>query len=223
MGRKVSDMVLLLGSRGRSRGRSKSGMGSWFRRIGHLVFGAGGGERQSSGWLSGGRQSGTGTGFSGVWLLAVVGLACFAAGYLTAGRFAGIGDAGAKDGAGKSELRSAGVIGEPDTRPKSNQALIVAAYEGVAADEAKAKAVALTEYLRKQKFTKCKPYESKTADGTLWLVVVYYDSDLDLRVTRDRLRQLPADIPDEFCVRLRRDGWQGAESKIDWPIPWSVQ
>lgn len=223
MGRKVSDMVLLLGSRSRPRTRGKSALGNWFSRISQMVFGTSRSERQGGGWLSGGRQSGSRAGFSGVWLLAVVGLACFAAGYLTAGRFAGIGDPGSKDGASKTELRSAGVIGEPDTKPKSNQALIVAAYEGVAADEAKARAVALAEYLRKQKFSKCKPYESKTAEGALWLVVVYYDNDLDLRVTRDRLLQLPADIPDEFCVRLRRDGWQGGESKIDWPIPWSVQ
>ena len=124
MGRKVSDMVLLLGSRSRPRTRSKSGLGNWFGRVGQMVFGTSRSERQGGGWLSGGRQSGARAGFSGVWLLAVVGLACFAEGYLTAGRFARIGDPGSKDGASKTELRSAGVIGEPDTRQKLHTAAL---------------------------------------------------------------------------------------------------
>lgn len=218
MARKVSDMVLLLGSRGRprSRGRSgfaKSSLGQVLAGAYRAVFGRSRSERP--------------TGSSGL-VLGAVALLCFAGGYLTGGHFmaprsaeAAELQAGGTKGNPKAEQRAPGVIGEIDTKPKSSQALIVAAYEGVAPEEARQQAVALTEYLqRKHKLTNAKPYEAKTPQGSLWLVVVYYGSEAEKARSREQLLLLPADVPDEHLVRMRREG---RDSENGWPIPWSVQ
>lgn len=192
-------MALLLGSRGRARKSGKSGFGSWLWRLVPSFGSTVKPERPAS--LAKG-------------LLLVVALICFVGGFLTGEHFAGW------RGSSRTDLRAPGVIGEPELRPKSNTALIVAAYEGLAAEEAKPKALALAEYLKGKGLPSARAYEARTEAGPLWLTVVYYDSNLELRVAEERLRQLPADVPDAYLAKLRT---QGKDSENGWPIRWAVQ
>jgi hypothetical protein len=191
-------MALLLGSRGRSRSRS-----SWLQPLRGLIdswFGKSMWKperaprpRQVPGWLA---------------LLLVLG--AFGGGYLVGGR--------PSDSAGL-HMRTAenpGLIGEVDTKPLSTQAFVVAAYENLGDADAKARAKALAEYLKGQGLARSRPYEYTSKEARVWMVVVYYDNDQELIATRDKLRALPAAVPDEHFVAWRM-------AKEDWPLTCAIQ
>lgn len=203
-------MVLLLGSRGQYRGRSASGFLGGVRRfanaVGEMVgFGRGGGRRAGmrprasvSGWLALGGA-----------------IACFGVGYLV-----GTSTKSAAPGAG---LQASGngpqppaVIGEVETRPLASQAFIVSAYPRLPADDAKARAKALADYLRGKQLAKARPYEYPAKDGPLWVVAVYHDGEAEESATRERLRLLPDDVPDATFVQLRK-------SEAGWPTTWPIR
>ena len=204
MVRKASDMVLLLGSRGRYRGRSGSGFLHTVRGLLSGLLGGGGrrGETRASrasavpGWLA----------FAGA-------LLCFAGGFFVGGQVAAgksldpdRGAAGLQAGGGARP----GVIGEVDTKVLASRAFIVSAYPGLESAEAKGKARALSDFLRGQKLLKARPYEYATQKGPVWVVAVYFDGDAEQAATRERLLQLPPEVPDEMFLQLRK-------TEADWP------
>lgn len=197
MARKVSDMVLLLGSRGRSRGGKSSG--HVLGRVMRWVFG-GSNARSSSAVSS--------------WTVLVVAMLCFAGGYVVGDHF-GAG----KEAPGKQALK-AGPVGELDTRVLSSTAFLVAAYEGMPAEQARPKAKALAEYLRARGLAKAKPYEAVFPKGSLWLVVVYYGTEAERVDTSGKLVSLPVDVPDDSFVQLRET--KRDDGKV-WPFTFEVR
>jgi hypothetical protein len=196
-------MVLLLGSRSRSRTRGKSGFGQVFRRISQLVSGRSVKNERPS---------------KGAWILPAIALLCFAGGFVVGGQVAAAKEVA---GAGKSDLRSRpGPVGEMDTTPTSQDSLLVAYYNGVEAETAKGYARSLVNYLHSKDFKGSKPREFATKDGPVWGVVVYCIGERDLKATRERLKELPLDVPDTFLASLR-------ETKTDdglvWPFTVRVQ
>jgi hypothetical protein len=201
-------MVLLLGSRGRSRGRGKSGL---FSSLGRVVKSLIGGSGSDSGDLL--RRSGRRVASSG-WIALVAALACFAGGYLAGSHFGAKpkeGDALKADGG----PRAPGVI-EFDASPINNEAFIVSYYRGLPAAEAKTKAKELCDYLRTQDLKKARPYEWQTKDGPLWVAAVYFDGPDQEKMTSTLLRGLPADVPDATFVSLRN-------SSEGWPRAWKIR
>jgi hypothetical protein len=219
---KYSDLVLLLGSRGGSRSRSKSGVAAAWARVQQLVFGQSASARSL---LRGsGQQSRRGIGAA--WLALGLAVLAFAGGYAvgvaSAARSRQSLDAGAGGGSNdpsRVPLR-AGVVGELDTRQLSGDALLVAAYEGVAVEDAKLRAKALVDYLRARGFLRAQAFEYRTDKGGLWTVLVYCMGPQDREHQRERLRQLPAEVPDESVVRLRDS--QRADGK-SWPFDLQIR
>jgi hypothetical protein len=203
--------VLLLGSRGRGRSRSKSGFltaarGAWQALVGKPA------------------ETRAQRGIAMRWQVLAIALACFAGGFLAGGEFSawrGAGNAGLQadgDGADAGSGRTPGVIGEVATDPLSNQAFIVSAYQidqGLDSAEAKARARSLAEWLRAQGIEKARPYEYPTKVGRLWVVAVYYDGEAELVRTRGLLRALPA-APDAVFEQLRN-------KERDWPTTWAIR
>lgn len=210
MARKSSDMVLLLGSRGQYRGRNsgflkslRSSFAAFFGRVG------GGRQRRES------RSSRSGGGaVSGLAILALL-LVGFVGGFFVRGQFAG---AAPKEGAAglKAGPQAPDIVGEIETSALSNQAFIVSVYPGLDAATARQRARHLCEYLRSQQLAKARPYEYPGQNGPLWVVAVYFDGDLEQDATRDKLRLLPADVPDATFVQLRK-------TEADWPTAWPIQ
>jgi len=203
-------MVLLLGSRGQYRGRNNSGFTGALRRVVDAVsqitgFGGGRSGRRSESRSSRGTSAGS-------WIALGGALACFGIGYLVGHSTAGVVPPGPGNGA--SSLKADGnsgaapvqpaMMAESDVRPLANQAFVVAAYEMDAA-EAKARAKSLGAWLRGQNLAKARPFEFPSERGPVWVVAVYYDGEAEQAETKDRLAALPADVPDEVFVRLRKD------------------
>lgn len=216
-------MVLLLGSRGQYRGRSGSGFGGALRRVGEMAlqltgFGGRGNQRRSGTRASRGSSTAS-------WIALAGALACFGVGYLvghsTAGTVApggGTGAAGLKadgsNGAAAPQQTASPqqptMMGDTDVRPLASQAFVVAAYELEAA-EAKVRAKALATWLRAQNpALKARPFEFPGQKGPVWIVAVYYDGDVEQAKTRDQLKLLPEDVPDDVFVGLRK--------RTDWPV-----
>lgn len=218
MARKHSDLAMLL-TRGREAARGRSHWWSTFRRnwLGRLGLG---------GWFAQGgsrRSDSRGNGAGGLVLAAVL-LVGFTAGYLTAGavgtRHAG-GGASVGGGAGAPGPLKMGPIGELDTKVLSNEALLVAAYEGLQPEDAKQRARRLVDYLAAQGFATARPYEFRKDGQSLWNVVVYVKGPSDAKSQRQRLLALPGDLPDEFATRWRQE--PEMEPGNSWPFRIQIQ
>lgn len=199
MVRKASDLVLLLGSRGSSR---KTGRSAFGQVVGRILT-----------WV-GGRSTGVRPKAASPWAMVLIALLCFAGGFVAGDHFAT-----PKEPPGKAPLQ-ARAIGELDTKALSNDALIVAVYEGVADEDAKVRARALVDYLKGKGFPNARPREFRNEQGSLWYVVVYCMGPSELAATRRLLKELPADAPDEHLARLR--AYRGADGKV-WPFDLNVR
>ena len=209
MVRKTSDMVLLLGSRGRSRG-SSSKFGDALRGIVGTVFGGSSLRRREDGRRRGAAVP--------AWVASALALGCFAGGFLMGDHF---GQAkGAK--AGADALRVSGrtpeLLSESDTKPMSSEAFIVSAYPNLDATAAKARAKALSDYLvgQSKKLQKARPLEWSSGPSPLWVVAVYFDGPAEREATKNLLMGLPADVPDEAFVHLRN-------TEAEWPKAWPIR
>ncbi len=203
-------MVMLLRSRGSGGGRRR-GKSGLFSTLGHGLVRLLGG---SSGRRDPGPKN-RGASLVPGWLALAVALACFGGGYVVRGYVAPVqqeigGGAGLKAGP-----RAPGVI-EADTEPLTSRAFFVAAYQEMAADEARSRAMELSRYLRGQGLAKARPYEYPAAAGRLWVVVVYYDGPTEYKATREQLLALPADVPDPIFVGLRNH-------ESDWPNAFPIR
>lgn len=194
MARKTSDIALLLGSRGRSR--SKGGFGYVVRSLVDAVLGRGQGGRSLR------RDDRRSRGVSG-WLFVGGVLLAFAGGFLLGGHLGGPNDAGPAGLRAGVTGRTPAFVGEVDALPMAPQAFVVSAYPGLVEDDARARAAALARYLQAQGLPKSRPYCYPARDGAVWVVAVYFDGEVEQAATRDRLRALPADVPDETFVMLR--------------------
>lgn len=194
MARKTSDIALLLSSRGRSR--SKSGFGYVVRNLVDTLLG----RSQSGRGLR--RDDRRARGVS-VWVFAGGVLLAFAGGFLLGGRLGGPADPGAAGLRAGVTGRTPSFVGEVDAAPMAPQAFVVSAYPGQVDDEARARAVALARYLQGHGLPKARPYRYPSRDGAVWVVAVYFDGEVEQQATRDRLRALPSDVPDETFGMLR--------------------
>ncbi|MCA8974572.1 MAG: hypothetical protein KDC98_07605 [Planctomycetes bacterium] len=215
--RKVSDLVLLLGSRGNGRGRrGKSGLlgnlgGTVLRLLGGSSTRRGGGSATRRGVMLPG------------WLAFALALACFGGGFLVGDRFGFDGD---DSGAGLNVNHSGGGpnnsgpraprILEADTEVLASHAYFVAAYEDMPEDEARTRAIRLSEYLAGHGLAKARPYVRDGAHGRVWFVTVYYSGNIEKAETRTRLQALPEDVPCPVFVGLRNQG-------NEWPQAFPVQ
>lgn len=139
----------------------------------------------------------------------------FTAGFLTAGLLETKRPA---EGGGPLKV---GPIGDLDAKPLSNEALLVSAYEGLAAEDAKARARVLVEFLQAQGFSTARAYEFRKDSQSLWNVVVYVKGPSDLAGLRRRLQALPRELPDEFAARLRQTPpWEDGNP---WPFRIPIQ
>lgn len=151
------------------------------------------------------------------WLALIGVLAAFGGGFWCGGKVAP--NPGGTTGLDAKPGKTAGFLDENPVRLAS-QFLMAAAYLNVPAAEGSAKARALAEFLQTQRLEKARPYLYATPKGPVWVVAVYYDGDAELRATCDRLRALPADVPDAQFVALR----QAQESSAGgWPKSYDVQ
>lgn len=207
--RKTSDIALLLGSRGRTRGRS--GFGKFVETfVGGFGFGS-----RSSGRSAWREERSPRHPQVSVWVSAVLVLAAFGGGYLVGGKNGGTvkNDLNAKlPAAGPAQP---GFLGEFDARPLHKYAFIVAVYPGMAVADAKGAAKTLADWLVAAKLEKTRPYEFPAKDGPLWVVAVYYEGEAEMIATRDRLRAL-RDVPDTSFVHLQN-------TEAEWPKAWAVQ
>jgi hypothetical protein len=208
--------LALLLSRGRAAGRGRSQAG-WLQSLGLQGVGAGllgrlGLGRFASRWSPRPAES-RGAG-GGLVVLAVL-LLGFTAGFLTAGAM------GPQRAPDASSPLKVGPIGEIDTKVLSSEALLVAAYEGLPADEAKARARKLVEHLSSQGFSTARAYEFRKDAQSLWNVVIYAKGPSEIASLRRRLQALPGELPDEFAARLRQTPpWEDGNP---WPFRISIQ
>ena len=205
--RKTSDMVLLLGSRGRSRS-SGSKFGDTLRGIVGTVFGGNSSRRRDDLRR---RNSAV-----PAWVASALALGCFAGGFLMGDHFGQ--QKGAK--AGVDSLRTSGrkaeLLTEADTPRLSAEAFIVSAYPNLDVSAAKEGAKALSDYLRERKIGKARPYWWVDGPKPLWVVAVYFDGPTEREATRNLLQALPADVPDEAFVHLRN-------TEVEWPKAWPIR
>lgn len=145
------------------------------------------------------------------WLAAAALLLAFGGGYLVGGKVkAGAGDGGASLQAKKGT--SPEFLDTCDGQPLTRTGFLVAHYLGAEETDAKARAMALTRYLKDKGLKSTKPYLASGANGPLWTVAVWFDGETEQRALRDRLLALvPEDVPDASFQFLRKDG------KEEWP------
>ena len=200
-------MVLLLGSRGRSRS-SGSKFGDTLRGIVGAVFGGSSSRRREDMRR---RNSAV-----PAWVASALALGCFAGGFLMGDHF---GQAkGAKMGADslRASGRKAELLSEADTARLSAEAFIVSAYPNHDATAAKESAKTLSDYLRERKIGKARPLEWSAGPKPLWVVAVYFDGPAEREATKNLLMGLPQDVPDEYFVHLRN-------TEVEWPKAWPIR
>jgi len=205
--RKSSDIIRLLSPRGRSR--SSGGFGKSIRGLFDSWFGR-------SRWRDD-RQSR----LSAVpgWLALAGVLLAFTGGFFVGGSFRQGAVPGGDALNATPKGNTPGFVGEEDDfRPVTSNGLVVSAYANVAEPQAKAKAKALSQFLRDKGFAKARPYryEAGGQAGSIWMVAVYYDGEAEQNVVSSALRALPDDVPDEHFKYYRN-------SDRDWPAPFSVR
>jgi hypothetical protein len=226
--RKSSDIALLLGSRGRSRGRGgvgktlRSMFGSWSGLGARFGFG------QSSSARAHWRDDRRGL-LASVpgWLAAVLVLAAFAGGFLLGGRLQ------PADGNEQNPLKASvtgtapeqlgGQVPDPratnpqddgrdtrsiDERPLTRQAFVVSYYHGLPAEEAKQRAKELGKWLTAQGIERARAYLAQAKSGPLWLTVVYFEGAEQRTEVAQKLTEL-RDVPDANFTWLRKNtkGW----------------
>lgn len=208
MARKTSDIAMLLSSRSKSRSRKGRGItGALVGMIDNLL-----GRKAKRGR----RQMSSMRAMSvSAWVFAICVLVAFGGGFLVGGAFGTSGD-------GTDPLRAPGrsatFVGEFEIEPLSRDAFIVAAYPDDSAPAAKQHAINLTKYLQAKGFEKARPFLWPQGNkGPVWVVTVYYDGQAEAQATRDLLRNLPMDVPDQVFVHVRN------VSKSDWPISYEIQ
>lgn len=145
------------------------------------------------------------------WLAAAALLLAFGGGYLIGGKMkTGVGDGGAS-----LQAKPRGTAPEfldCDGAALTRTGFLVAHYLGVEESDAKARAMALTRYLKDKGLARTKPYLATGAKGPLWTVAVWFDGETEERACRDKLLALvPEDVPDASFQFLRKDG------KEEWP------
>lgn len=198
-------MALLLSSRGRLGSRKSGSFLKSLRSVVSVVLGR-------ASWRE---ERAARAKYVPGWLALVGVLAAFAGGFFAGGR---LGVAPPKDGAGLQAGPlgvQPGVIDAVDTTVLTGQALIVSYYPGLPADEAKARAKALSDWLRSQGLERTRPYEHTSKGQKVWFVQVYYDGDSERQAIIDRVAKLQ-DVPDANFVQLRNQGDR-------WPRPWSLR
>ncbi|HZN39389.1 MAG TPA: hypothetical protein VFD82_11335 [Planctomycetota bacterium] len=196
-------MVLLLGSRGRSRS-SGSKFGDALRGIVGTVFGSSSLRRREDGRRRGAAVP--------AWVASALALGCFAGGFLMGDHF------GQAKGVKASEAlrvsgRTPGLLPEERLSP---EAFIVSAYPNLDAGAAKARARALSDYLVGKKLQKARPLEWSAGPSPLWVVAVYFDGPAEQAATKNLLTGLPVDVPDEAFVHLRN-------TEVEWPKAWPIR
>jgi hypothetical protein len=211
VGRKASDLVLLLGSRGKSR-RRRSTFGG-FANLGQRVLRWLGAASRSRQLMAPARRRPAG----GSWLLLAIGLLCLGSGYFLGARFGtGPGAAGAglqaETGQPARQPQAPEVLRDDmQTAPLSREAFFVAIYEGIDESTGHDKALRLGDYLKEQGFSKARAYSLPVEGQSLWCVVVYFDGDAERVQTKERLVALSEDQPCPYFVARRKS--KGAH----WP------
>lgn len=206
MARKTSDIAMLLGSS--SKSRSKRGQGLTGKLVGFIDSMLG---RKSKRGRRQERREQT----VPMLVFGVAVLLAFGGGYAIGG---GFGNSFSNNGDGTNPLRAQGraptFVDEVATKPLAAEAFIVSAYPGVAAAEAKELAQSLSKYLTSKGLAKVRPYPWPQANGTLWVVAVYFDGEAEAGKTKLALEELPMDVPDQmFCTIRKTD----AKSLAGWP------
>lgn len=229
MARKSSDMILLLGSRGRSRGRSSS-FGHKLRGIAAKAFGSGAQSGRGASWVSGGRRAG-GVSLLAMmpgWLAVALALACFVGGYFVGGHFAsakeltpqgaGLNANGGDRGNTGDGLagRAPSMIGEVDAKVLSSTAFVLSGYAHLEPAAAKAAAKALTDRLQGYGLANARPHEFRTDAGPVWAAVVYYDGPTQEKLTKAQIEALPAEAGDDVMRSFKR-------TDPSWPLPQQIQ
>ncbi|MBX3461749.1 MAG: hypothetical protein KF830_01145 [Planctomycetes bacterium] len=199
-------MVLLLGSRGQYRGRRSS----LFASVAASVAAFFGRARSPSRGGSRGARGGAG----GLVLLFVA-LLGFVGGFFVRGQVVAASPAAGAAGL-QAGPQAPGIVGEIEAAPLASHAFIVSVYPGLDAGSAQQRALQLSQYLRAQKLLKARPFEYASQQGPLWVVAVYFDGDAERAATRDKLLQLPADVPDTTFVELRK-------TEPDWPTAYPIR
>jgi hypothetical protein len=201
--RRTSDIALLLGSRGRAK--TRGGFGRSFRQLLDGWFGR-------SPW----REERPSRRVVPGWLALGAVLGSFAGGFWLGGK------ATPRDGVAATldakVGKEAGFI-DADEMPCNRQFLMAAAYIGLSSTQAHGSAKALAEYLRGKGLQKAKPYLFATAKGPVWVVAVYYEGKTEEQKTTQLMRALPADVPDEAFLSLRR---HQEASENGWPQSYPV-
>lgn len=197
-------MVLLLGSRGRSRS-SGSKFGDALRGIVGTVFGSSSLRRREDGRRRGAAVP--------AWVASALALGCFAGGFLMGDHFGQAKGAKASSEALRVSGRTPGLLSEERL---SGEAFIVSAYPNLDAGAAKARARALSDYLVGKKLQKARPLEWSAGPSPLWVVAVYFDGPAEQAATRNLLTGLPVDVPDEAFVHLRN-------TEVEWPKAWPIR
>ncbi|MFT4839636.1 MAG: hypothetical protein ACI8UD_000104 [Planctomycetota bacterium] len=210
MTRKTSDIAMLLGSS--SKSRSKRGQGLTGKLVGFIDSMLG---RKSKRGRRQERREQT----VPMLVFGVAVLLAFGGGYAIGGGFGNsFSNSFSNNGDGANPLRAQGraptFVDEVATRPLAAEAFIVSVYPGVAAAEAKELAQSLSKYLTSKGLAKVRPYPWPQANGTLWVVAVYFDGEAEASKTKLALEELPMDVPDEmFCTIRKTD----AKSPTGWP------
>lgn len=210
MARKTSDIAMLLGSS--SKSRSKRGQGLTGKLVGFIDSMLG---RKSKRGRRQERREQT----VPMLVFGVAVLLAFGGGYAIGGGFgSSFSNSFSNNGDGTNPLRAQGraptFVDEVATKPLAAEAFIVSAYPGVAAAEAKELAQSLSKYLASKGLAKVRPYPWPQANGTLWVVAVYFDGEAEASKTKLALEELPMDVPDEmFCTIRKTD----AKSPTGWP------
>jgi hypothetical protein len=204
--RKTSDIAMLLGSS--SKSRSKRGQGLTGKLVGFIDSMLG---RKSKRGRRQERREQT----VPMLVFGVAVLLAFGGGYAIGG---GFGNSFSNNSDGTNPLRAQGraptFVDEVATKALAAEAFIVSAYPGVAAAEAKELAQSLSKYLTSKGLAKVRPYPWPQADGTLWVVAVYFDGEAEASKTKLALEELPMDVPDQmFCTIRKTD----AKSPTGWP------
>lgn len=202
MARRTSDIAMLLGSSSKSRSSKNSGFtGKLVGFVDSLL-----GRKPKRNRRQERREQSV-----PMLVFAIAVLVAFGGGYAIGGGFGGKGkDSNTLIAPGRTPT----FVDEVETQPLAAEAFIVSAYPGVPAADAKIRAHSLSQHLVGQGLLKARPYPWPQADGTLWVVAVYFDGQAEFAKTAQMLRDLPQDVPDEMFCNIRKNDRQSATG---WP------
>jgi hypothetical protein len=205
--RKTSDIAMLLGSRGKSRSRgSRGGFGSsFFGAIDGLLGRFGRSRRKDKGQTV-------------PMLVFAIGLmVAFGGGFLVGDRLGGGSDDNNPLNARIGQKPN--FVKEVDTTALEDRAFIVTAYpltESLDEAGARQKASDLAAYLVQHGLPKARPYPWPRGNGVIWVTAVYFSGEAEEKASRDRLLNMPNDVPDELFCKLRIEDSQ-------WPTVMKIR